>query len=203
MEVEYTICQIQSGQISLAAKTHRQRGGNPILRISIGSSDATWILDNLIDGSPETIVGAPRQDHIDFYFLWDNLASIKAGFPHTSTRPNPTLKLPTKDPFGTQRPGGKYVPILAPVVRYQLDSVELFVAQQPSFEAIGNNPFLNMDVESAPKSLYGGRDTFEIHFGIQADFVLVGYYNGSVSSVEFTMSLPAYACIYSDIQALR
>lgn len=203
MDVEYTICQIQSGQISLAAKTHRQRGGNPVLRILITSSDVTWILDNLIDGSPETIVGVPRQNHIDFYFLWDNLASIKAGFPRTSIRPNPSLKLPTKDPFGTQRPGGKFVPILAPVVRYQLDSVDLFVAQQPSFEATGNDPFLNMDVESAPKSLYGGRDTFEIHFGIQADFVLVGQYNGAVSTIRFTMSLPTYACIYSDIQALR
>ncbi|AQX72739.1 hypothetical protein [Dehalococcoides mccartyi] len=112
MEVEYTICQIQSGQISLAAKTHRQRGGNPVLQIQMASSNVTWILDNLIDGSPETLVGVPRQDHIDFYFLWDNLTLIKAGFPHTSITPNPSLKLPIKNPFGTQRPGGKYVPIL-------------------------------------------------------------------------------------------
>ena len=203
MDIEYTICQIQSGNISLAAKTHRQRGGNPVLRIIMGSSDVTWILDNLIDGTPETIVGVPRQDHIDFYFLWDNLALIKAGFPRTSTRPDPSLKLPTKNPFGTQRSGGKYVPILAPVVRYQLNSVDLLVAQKPSFEAIGNNPFLNMDVEGAPKNLYRGRDTFEIHFGIQADFEIVGQYQGSVSTVKFMMSFPVYACIYSDIQELR
>jgi hypothetical protein len=50
---------------------------------------------NLIDGTPETLVGVPRQNHIDFYFLWDDIQSLKTGLPRPNARPNPALRLAT------------------------------------------------------------------------------------------------------------
>ncbi len=203
MEVEYTICQIQSGQISLAAKTHRRLGGNPRLQIQTAKSAVTWRLANLIDGTPETLVGVPRQNHIDFYFLWENIQLLKTGLPSPTARPNPALRLPTLSSTGTERPGGIQIKLLVPVHRYPLESVQLFVTQQPSFEALGTSPYLHMDVESAPKKIYNRRDVFEIHFGIQADFEITGQYNGASSDVIFTMLPEVYANLHSDVQALR
>ena len=203
MEVEYTICQIQSGQISLAAKTHRRLGGNPTLQIQTAKSTITWRLTNLIDGTPETLVGVPRQNHIDFYFLWDNIQLLKNSLPNPTARPNPALRLPTLSSAGTERPGGIKIKLLVPVHRYPLESVQLFVKQQPSFEALGTGPYLHMDVESAPKKIYNRRDVFEIHFGIQADFDITGKYNGASSDVILTMLPEVYANLYSDVQALR
>lgn len=203
MDIEYTICQIQSGQISLAAKTHRQKGGNPILQILMGSSNVTWIIDNLIDGSPETIVGLPRQDHIDFYFLWDNINALKTGLPRPNVKPNPRLRLPVLSSAGSERQGGIHIKLLVPVHRYHLESVHLFVLQPPSFEANGNNPYLHMDVESAPKRIYSREDVFEIHFGIQAEFSIMGSYNGMTSDVIFTILPEVYANLYSDVQDLH
>jgi len=203
MDVEYTICQIQSGQISLAAKTHRRLGGNPTLLVYVTTSEVTWRLLNLIDGTPETLVGVPRQNHIDFYFLWDDIQSLKTGLPRPNARPNPALRLATLSSAGTERPGGVHIKLLVPVHRYPLESVQLSVTQQPSFEASGINPFLHMDVESAPKKIYTRRDVFEIHFGIQADFDITGRYNGASSDVVLTMLPEVYANLYSDVQALR
>lgn len=203
MEVEYTICQIQSGQISLAAKTHRRLGGNPILQIQTTNTLVTWRLTNLIDGTPETLVGVPRQNHIDFYFLWENMQLLKNGLPMPTTRPDPALRLPTLSSAGTERPGGIHIKFLVPVKRYPLESVKLFIMQQPSFEAFGIGPYLHMDVESAPKKIYSRSDVFEIHFGIQADFDITGKYDGVSSDVIFTMLPGVYANLYSDVQDLR
>jgi hypothetical protein len=141
MEVEYTICQIQSGQISLAAKTHRRLGGNPSLQIQTAKSSVIWKLTNLIDGTPGTLVGVPRQNHIDFYFLWDNIKLLKNGLPGPTARPNQGLRLPTLSSAGFERPGGIQIKLLVPVHRYPLESVQLFVIQKPSFEASGTNPY--------------------------------------------------------------
>jgi hypothetical protein len=203
MEVEYTICQIQSGQISLAAKTHRRLGGNPRLQIHTAKTAVNWRLFNLIDGTPETLVGVPRQNHIDFYFLWDNIQLLKSSLPSPTARPNTGLRLPPLSSAGTERPGGIHIKLLVPVHRYPLESLQLFVAQQPSFKALGTSPYLHMDVESAPQKIYSRRDIFEIHFGIQADFNITGKYNGASSDVIFTMLPEVYANLYSDVQALR
>jgi len=201
MEIEYTICQIQSGEISLAAKTHRRLDGDPRLEVRLTRGLVTWRLLNLVDGTPETLVGVPRRNHVDFYFLYENLKSLLTEFPSPTGPANPDLQLPAVSSAGTERPGGKRVRIVVPVHRYPLLSVELHVVQAPSFSAIGIEPYIHMDVESTPTGLYGG-ETFEIHFGIQANFEITGPFSGSMSSALIQMQPDVYATIHSDMRYL-
>ena len=201
MEIEYTICQIQSGQISLAAKTHRQRGGNPRLRITRAGQIITWELMNLVDGDPETLVGSPRQNHVDAYLLLDvleigwNQLLQPVGFADDA------LRLPPTNSAGTERPGGVPVRMVLPVHRYQIDTCEAFVMQAPSFRAVGHDPILHLDLETTPPSIYG-QEMIEIHFGIQADFQITGAYDGNQSYAVVTMNEATYATIYDDVQNL-
>jgi len=201
MEIEYTVCQIQSGEISLAAKTHRRLDGDPHLEIELTPSLVTWRLLNLVDGTPETLVGIPRRNHVDFYFLYENLRSLLTEFPTPTTRADPDLRLPPVSSVGTERPGGKRVRIVAPVHRYPLLSIELYVVQAPSFHAVGIEPYIHMDVESTPSDLYD-RESFETHFGVQANFEITGSYSGSMSSAVIQMQPETYATIYSDMTFL-
>jgi hypothetical protein len=201
IEIEYTICQIQSGEISLAAKTHRRLDGDPRLEVDLTRDLVTWRLLNLVDGTPETIVSVPRQNHVDFYFLYKDAKSILAQLPNPTTAANSSLSLPPVSSAGFERPGGKRVRIVAPVRRYQLLSVELFVTQAPSFHAIGIDPYIHMDVESTPSDLYG-EETFEIHFGIQAEFEIVGAFSGNQSTAVIEMRHDTYATIHREMSFL-
>jgi hypothetical protein len=201
VEIEYTICQIQSGDISLAAKTHRRLNGDPRLDIRLTPRLVTWTLVNLVDGTPETLVGMPRRNHVDFYFLYENLKALLAEFPSPSGSANPDLRLPTVSSAGTERRGGKRVRIVLPVYRYPLLAVELHVIQAPSFSAVGIEPNIHMDVESTPAGLYGG-ENFEIHFGIQANFEITGPFSGRISSATIQMHPDVYATIHSDMRYL-
>lgn len=201
MEVEYTICQIQSGQISLAAKTHRQLGGNPQLQVQFTPTQVTWEIVNLVDGTPETLRGAPRQDHIDFYFILRNFRRIRNQFPASTVAPDFALRLPAVSSVGTERPGGKRVRMVFPAYRYAMESVELFVTQAPSFSALGLEPFMHLDIESTPSTLYS-QEMLEVHFGIQADFEILGPYTGSQSRAVISMTPEAYATVYSELRHL-
>ena len=201
MEIEYTICQIQSGHISLAAKTHRQQGGHPRLRITRAGQSVRWELINLVDGDPETIVGTPRQNHIDFYFLLD---ALEIGWTQ-QIQPigfaDDALRLPPTNPTGTERPGGLSVRMGMPAHRYQVEAIEVFVTHAPAFHAVGHDPFLHLDLEITPSSIYG-QEMIEIHFGIQADFEIMGGYNGQQSYAVITMTEATYVTVYDDVQNL-
>ena len=201
MEVEYTLCQIQSGQVSMAAKTHRQSNGDPRLVVQVTSQSVRWELINLVDGDPETIVGAPRQDHVDFYFLLDVLRRDRGQLPQPTARPDYGLRLDPANPAGMERPGGRRVRLVAPGYRYEVESVEVFVTQAPSFHAEGSEPFLHLDIESTPPSMYG-QELLEVHFGIQADFEIVGQFTGAQSRAVIEMTPEAYATIFAEIQLL-
>ena len=201
MEVEYTLCQIQSGQVSLAAKTHRQSNGDPRLVVQVTSQSVRWELVNLVDGDPETIVGAPRQDHVDFYFLLDVLRRDRGQLPQPTASPDYGLRLAPANPAGMERPGGRQVRLVAPGYRYQVESVEVFVTQAPSFHAAGSEPFLHLDIESTPPSMYG-QELLEVHFGIQADFAIVGPFTGAQSRAVIEMTPETYATIFAEIQLL-
>ena len=201
MEIEYTLCQIQSGQISLAAKTHRQQGGDPRLSITRAGRFIRWELMNLVDGDPETIVGVPRQNHVDVYFLLDALESGWSQLLQPVGFSDDTLRLPPTNPAGTERPGGLPVRMAMPAHRYQVDALEVYVMQIPAFHAVGHDPFLHLDLEITPSSIYG-QEMIEIHFGIQADFQITGGYNGHQSYAVVTMTEATYATIYDDVQNL-
>lgn len=201
MEVEYTLCQIQSGQISLAAKTHRQRGGDPRLRVQVAPHEVQWELENLVDGEPETITGVPRRDHIDFYFLLDDFRRDRNLFPGPTANPDFTLRLDPASPEGMERPGGKQLRLVAPAFRYRVESIEVFVSQPPSFHAQGREPILHLDIESTPRNIYG-QELLEVHFGVQADFEIVGQFSGPQSRAAISMAPETYATIYSEIHNL-
>ena len=201
MEIEYTLCQIQSGQISLAAKTHRQRGGDPRLRVQVGPQSVQWELINLVDGEPETIAGVPRQDHIDFYFLLDVLRKDRSLLPRPISRLDFSLRLDPANPAGMERPGGRRVRIVSPAYRYRVEAIEVFVRQPPSFRAVGDEPFLHLDIESTPTNIYG-QEMLEVHFGVQADFEIQGQFDGPESQAIITMTPETYSTIYSEIQNL-
>jgi len=102
VEIEYTLCQIQSGDISLAAKTHRQLQGDPKLNIQLSNKLVKWELINLVDGTPETITGVPRTNHVDFYFLYDNFKAIRHMFPNPTVNPDFSLVLPPVSSAGSE-----------------------------------------------------------------------------------------------------
>jgi hypothetical protein len=79
--------------------------------------------------------------------------------------------------------------------------VEAFVAQAPSFHAIGSEPFLHLDIESTPSRLYG-HELLEVHFGIQANFEILGQFAGTQSRAVIEMTPETYATIYEEIRRL-
>ena len=198
MEVEYTICQIQSGQISLAAKTHRQQGGDPRLTIEVYHHKVLWRLRNLFDGTPETITGAPRRDHIDFYFLLERFRIHRTAFPAATVPSDLSLRLAPTNSSGTERRGGKLVRMTSPVYRFMASRVEVFVGHAPSFHATGDNPILHLDIETTPPDIYG-QEMLEVHFGIQSNFEISSLPSGSQSEVILTMTPQSYATIRNEL----
>ena len=61
MEIEYTLCQIQMGQTSLALRTHRRESHDPRLSIQQGSQEVLWEFTNLVEGPRQTVTGRPRR----------------------------------------------------------------------------------------------------------------------------------------------
>ena len=86
--LEYTLCHFQSGNISLAVRTHRREGRNPELDISVGPGHVMFTLPDLLDGIPQTLLGDPRDNHVDFYFLLDEFRRSRSTFPTVATPPD-------------------------------------------------------------------------------------------------------------------
>src|SRR5438270_8243229 len=109
-DLEYTICQIQSGRFSMAAKSHRQEGGNPQLTISMLPDTVEWRLTDLEHGLPETVAGPARTDRVDFYFRYDEFRVGFPGFPAPRVAPAAVAhRFPPTHATGTERAGGKLV----------------------------------------------------------------------------------------------
>ena len=66
---------------------------------------------------------------------------------------------------------------------------------------MGHEPILHLDLEITPPSKYG-LEMIEVHFGVQADFEIVGGYTSNQSYAVITMSEATYATIYDDVQDL-
>ena len=77
LPLEYSLCQLQSGQISLAIRTHRRESGNPELDIDVQPNEVIFTLINLFDGDPETVHGDRRQDAADLRFVGEGFARRK------------------------------------------------------------------------------------------------------------------------------
>lgn len=200
MEVEYTLCQIQIGQDSLATRTHRREGGDPRLTVNVNADNVEWRLENLLHGEPQTVQGERRRDRVDFYFLEDILRRDRGQLPTPTVHPVETLRLQPANSAGTERRGGRHIRMVTPLARYRMMSVEAFSTQQRSFHAIGQQPiYLHLDRETTPPGGYG-QAISEAHFGVQASYAITEGYVGAESLVVVTMSHATYATIYEDLQ---
>src|SRR5438046_1351012 len=113
-ELEYTICQIQSGSFSMAAKSHRQERGDPRLTITPLAQGVEWKLTDLDHGVPQTVAGEARKDRVDFYFRLELLRTILSTFPAPRGKPNHSMKLEPTNSRGEERVGGVDVRMVAP-----------------------------------------------------------------------------------------
>ena len=198
-DLEYTICVIQRGEFSFAAKSHRREDGNPRISIIQNPDSTTWILDNLDKGVPEIMKGQPQKDRIDFYFRHEDMKSLLSQFPRPIVTNNNGLRFAPLNSEGTERKEGKRVRMITPICRfYPLESVQLMVNKTPSFEAFASNAFLHLDFETGPKKIYG-KEIFEVHFGIEADYVITKLKSALRSNVQLNLSNELYATIIKEL----
>ena len=204
MEVEYTLCQIQLAQTSLARRTHRREDCDPRLRIQHGTQEVRWELTNLVEGPPKNVTGRSRRNRLDFYFLLETLRRDRGQMPAPVALPNDSLRLPTTNSRGSERPGGLRVrmDMSGPLQRYEVQSAELFVGQTPTYRAVGDEPFLHLDMETTSPRLYNGQELPEVHFGVQATYKIDQVSGGTYNYAVVSMTPETYATIYEDIQAL-
>ena len=201
MEVEYTLCQVQLSQTSLARRTHRQEGCDPRLEIQTSPQEVRWELTNLVEGPPQNVTGRARRNRLDFYFLLDVLKRERGQWPAPTVQPNASLRLPTTNSQGTERVGGKQVRMAGPLEKYQVLSADIFVGQAPTYCGSGDQPFLHMDMETTTPRIYGAALP-EVHFGIQATFQIQQVNTGTYNYAVVTMTPETYATIYEDVNTL-
>lgn len=198
-DLEYTICQIQSGAFSMAAKSHRQEGGNPQLEIDVSGSGVVWRLVNLDHGLPEVIPGQARVDRVDFYFVHDQLRALRPALPAARTAHDPALRLAPVTSQGTERREGKRVRIVAPICRFQpVQRVTVQNRTPPAFDARAQDTVLHLDFETGPKRIYG-REIFEVHFGIEASYAIQASGGPGPSRAIIEMTNELYATILREL----
>ena len=186
----------------MAARSHRQEGGNPTLEIIMRPTDVEWRLDDLDNGVPETVAGAPRVNRIDFYFRVEVLRNAFPSFPPARVSSNSTYRFPATNPVGQERPGGIDVRMVYPICRFSpIEEVDLYSQQPPAFRAYGADAILHLDMETGPASIYG-EEIYEVHFGIEALYDVTPLAGGQPSYAVLHMSDVVYATIRSELSVI-
>lgn len=173
--LEYTLCNFQSGSISLAIRTHRRQGGNPELDITVGVGQVVFTLPDLLDGIPQALLGEPRDNHVDFYFLLDEFRRARSTFPTVAALPNSGILLPTVNPSGMERRGGKPIRMSlgGPIFRMPVEEVVVESVRAPIFRAQALRAELFADFETSPSRGLYSTELPEVHFGLNGEFTLV------------------------------
>lgn len=202
-DLEYTICQIQSGTFSMAAKSHRQQGGQPQLTISMLPNHVEWLLTDLEHGVPETVGGQARKDRVDFYFRYEAFKTAFANFPTPRVPANSSAhRFAPTNSAGTERRGGKDVRIVAPICRFSpVSQADLISQQPPAFEAATGEAILHLDMETGPAKIYGV-EIFEVHFGVEANWHVSPLKNPTSSHAILRISDSVYATIFAELAGL-
>lgn len=196
--VEYLLCQIQSGQISLALRSHRREARNPEIDISVNATNVRIQLHNLFDGVPQAVLGDARQTHVDIYYLQDELRTQRTSWPTVAVPPNPNLLLPTFDPSGTERAGGRRVRMVAPMCRLGITEVNMESTRAPAFRAEALSPDLFVDFEVTPVRGYG-QETPEIHIGCNGEFNFVPTTGAGADICELLLTHEMYSTLLDQI----
>lgn len=188
----------------MAARSHRQeRGANPQLAITMRPADVEWRLRDLEHGVPETVAGQPRRDRVDFYFRYDVFKQVFSSFPAPRVGADQGVhQFSPTNSAGTERIGGIGVRIVTPICRFApVATVEIISQQAPAFRADANDAILHLDMETGPARIYG-QDIFEVHFGVQADWVIAPLHQAVPSEAILRMSDSLYATIHARIALL-
>jgi len=204
LDLEYTVCILQRDVFSFAAKSHRQENGDPKLIVDVTETNVMWTLANLDQGVPEIVSGEPQADRIDFYFRREILQTSFSQFPNPRSDINSGMKLQSTSSAGTERREGKRVRIVQPICRFfPVESVKLMVNKTPPFEAVARDAYLHLDIETGPAKYYG-KEIFEFHFGIQADYQVNSLQGVGRSQARLTLSHELYSTILNELYwALR
>lgn len=199
--LEYTLCQMQSGQISVARRVHRREGRDPQLNIEVHDDVVEFTLPDLMDGVPQAVSGVRRQDHVDFYFLLDEFRAARNGFPAVAVQPNNAILLPTTDPSGMERPGGHRIRMQAPIFRLPVLDVELESNVDPVFRAVSDDAHIFADFETTPSTGLYTHELAEMHFGVNASFDIVES-QSNFSRCVIRMSHEQYATWLHEVSGL-
>ena len=198
-DLEYTVCLIQSGQFSVAAKSHRREGGSPQLEIMVGPSGVTWRLTDLDRGQPELVVGQPQVNRVDFYFILEGLRADLHLLPLGGAAHDPSVRLAPTTSEGTERREGKRVRLVMPICRFfPIESVYIHKQQAPSCDVSASLAYLHLDLETGPARIYG-TDILEVHFGLEADYILKRTDGCGRSHAEIRMSRSVYATVLREL----
>jgi hypothetical protein len=201
-ELEYTLCQIQSGQFSMAAKSHRQEGGQPILTVTAFPGYVEWRLTDLDHGIAETVTGDPRVNRVDFYFRRETLEAAIGTFPNPRSPVNSNSRYKPTNSVGEVRHGGIGIRMMAPICRFcPIETVDLYSHRPPAFEAHANEAILHLDYETGPARIYG-QDIYEVHFGIEAQYTISPLAISVPSYAVLKMSDELYATILSELSRI-
>ena len=199
--LEYVICQIQSGQFSMACKARRIDGQNPVLTIDVNQNGVSWKINNIDYGDTHTVMGKPRVNRVDVYFLYQGFReTILPIFPSAIEPPSNGVRLNPLDSRGRERRTGKRVMIETPICRFHPIEQVTIISKSGAYVATASDATLHLDFETGPQSDYGPYPrNLEIHLGIEANYTIDSVGQPSHSEVEFFMSHGMYAAIIAEL----
>jgi len=193
--LEYIICQLQEGKVSVAIKSHRNRRQNPGLRVEMRSSDVLFELIGLSPGSVEAAdPHNPAATRLDFYVGRTALLSQRNSLPHPRAT-SPGIGLPLTNPTGRIRRGGKLIHWRGTLCKLPLTGAAMFFPSTQRLARTSEPCYLNVDWEPAMYPL-PDNTRLQLHFGVESDFVLSTNRRRTVPLANLIMSDAEYANVY-------
>ncbi len=190
--LEYIICQLQEGKVSVAIKSHRNRRQNPGLRVEMRKSD---VLFELLGLSPGTVEPAdpknPAATRLDFYIGRTALLDQRSYLP-AARAPSPGIGLPLTNPTGKIRRGGKLIHWRGPLCKLPLTGAEMLFPSTQRLARTSEPCYLNIDWEPAMYPLLDNT-RLQLHFGVESDFVLSTDRRRTVPLANLILSDAEYA----------
>lgn len=193
--LEYLNAQIQDGNTSYAIISTRPRNNNPMVHVALVNGNYVWTFTGLQNGIQEPVVGAPRQNHFDFYIGLDDLAANRALFPATRARSLGLAAGGLRNPVGSVRRGGKQIAWTGPLARVTFQDIKI---SMPPFKITADTTsdrIMNIDREFSqyPIDNGNGRTTRELHFGFENPFVVRRNKSVKVPRIMVIMNPNEYA----------
>jgi len=201
--LEYLNAQVQVGNTSYAIISTRPRNNNPMVKVASVDGNYVWTFTGLQSGILEPVVGAPRQNHFDFYIGLDDLVVDRALFPTTRARSLGLAPDGLRNPVGSERTGGKQISWTGPLARVTFQDIKI---SMPPFKITADtsaNRIMNIDREFSqyPIENGNGRTTRELHFGFENPFVVRRNNSVKVLRIMVIMNPNEYATVLEAIDS--